>query len=44
VVNVGGFLEHLVLQSTRLSLVMKMADTIAGGLYRALAEIAPPIH
>lgn len=29
IVNVGGFMEHLVLQSTRLSLVMKMADTIA---------------
>ena len=32
VVNVGGFMEHLVLQSTRLNLVMKMADTIAQGL------------
>lgn len=31
-VNVGGFMEHMVLQSTRLSTVMKMADTIAGGL------------
>ncbi len=29
IVNVSGFMEHLVLQSTRLSLVMKMADTIA---------------
>ena len=32
IVNVGGFMEHMVLQSTRLNLVMKMADTIAGGL------------
>lgn len=32
IVNVGGFMEHLVLQSTRLSLVMKMADTIAYGI------------
>ncbi|MEN6414032.1 MAG: spore protease YyaC [Veillonellales bacterium] len=32
IVNVGGFMEHLVLQSTRLSLVIKMADTIAHGL------------
>ena len=32
IVNVGGFMEHLVLQSTRLNLVMKMADTIAHGL------------
>ncbi|AJQ30079.1 MULTISPECIES: spore protease YyaC [Pelosinus] len=29
IVNVSGFMEHLVLQSTRLNLVMKMSDTIA---------------
>ncbi|HHY13151.1 MAG TPA: spore protease YyaC [Thermoanaerobacterales bacterium] len=33
VVNIGGFMEHLVLQNTRLSLVMKMADTISRGLH-----------
>lgn len=32
IVNVSGFMEHLVLQSTRLNLVMKMADTIAHAL------------
>jgi len=32
VVNVGGFMEYLVLQNTRLSLVMKMADAIARGV------------
>lgn len=32
VVNVGGFMEYFVLQNTRLSLVMRMADTIADGL------------
>lgn len=32
IVNVSGFMEHLVLQSTRLNLVMKMADTIAHGI------------
>jgi putative sporulation protein YyaC len=32
IVNVGGFMEHLVLQSTRLNLVMKMADAIAHGI------------
>jgi len=32
IVNVGGFMEHMVLQSTRLHLVMKMADTIAHGI------------
>lgn len=36
IVNVGGFMEHLVLQSTRLNLVMKMADTIAASLSFAL--------
>ncbi|KUK37170.1 MAG: Putative sporulation protein, partial [Thermacetogenium phaeum] len=29
VVNIGGYLEYLVLQNTRLGLVMKMADCIA---------------
>ena len=28
VVNIGGYLEYLVLQNTRLSHVMKMADCI----------------
>lgn len=32
IVNVGGFMEHMVLQSTRLNLVVKMADAIAHGL------------
>lgn len=29
VVNIGGFMEYIVLQNTRLSIVMKMADVIA---------------
>jgi len=32
IVNVGGFMEYIVLQNTRLNLVMKMADTIVEGL------------
>lgn len=36
IVNVSGFMEHLVLQSTRLNLVMKMADTIAKSISFAL--------
>ena len=32
VVNVGGFMEYLVLQNTRLSLVMRMAEVISAGL------------
>jgi len=38
VVNVGGFMEYFVLQNTRLSLVMRMADVIAEGLRLALQE------
>lgn len=33
VVNVGGFMEYFVLQNTRLSIVMKMADSIASALF-----------
>ncbi|HHV62988.1 MAG TPA: spore protease YyaC [Firmicutes bacterium] len=44
VVNVGGYMEYLVLQNTRLSLVMRMADIIsealAGGLEGAMRGIA----
>jgi putative sporulation protein YyaC len=36
VVNVGGFMEYLVLQNTRLSLVVKMANVIAEGLHKAV--------
>lgn len=35
VVNVGGFMEYMVLQNTRLALVMKMAQVIAAGVMRA---------
>lgn len=37
IVNVGGFMEYFVLQNTRLSLVMSMADIIARSCYEALA-------
>lgn len=37
IVNVGGFMEYLVLQNTRLSLVMEMADIIAACLHRSLS-------
>ncbi len=37
VVNVGGFMEYLVLQNTRLSLVIKMADAIARGVVTYVA-------
>ena len=38
VVNTGGFMDFLVLQSTRLSVVMKMADIIARGIHMAFNE------
>lgn len=36
-VNVGGFMEYFVLQNTRLSLVIKMADLITEALISAFA-------
>jgi putative sporulation protein YyaC len=36
IVNVGGFMEYFVLQNTRLSVVMRMADCIAHSLIDAL--------
>ncbi|CAG7643328.1 hypothetical protein PAESOLCIP111_04464 [Paenibacillus solanacearum] len=38
IVNVGGFMEYFVLQNTRLSLVMTMAETIAKSVYSALTN------
>jgi putative sporulation protein YyaC len=35
IVNVSGFMEFFVLQNTRLNLVMRMAKTIASGIYQA---------
>lgn len=37
-VNVGGFMEYFVLQNTRLSLVIKMADMITEGLLAAFSS------
>ncbi|HBT48146.1 MAG TPA: spore protease YyaC [Peptococcaceae bacterium] len=36
IVNVGGYMEYFVLQNTRLSLVMRMADQIAMAIYRGI--------
>lgn len=38
IVNVGGFMEYFVLQNTRLSIVMRMADCIADGLHQAVMQ------
>lgn len=39
IVNVGGFMEHMVLQSTRLNLVFKMSEAIAHSLSFALNKV-----
>ena len=39
VVNVGGMMEYMVLQNTRLSLVMNMADIISKSISRALFKL-----
>ncbi|MBS4007668.1 MAG: spore protease YyaC [Clostridium sp.] len=41
IVNVGGFLEYFVLQNTRLSLVMHLAETITSSLYFSIEESRP---
>ena len=38
IVNVGGFMEYIILQNTRLSLVMRMADIISAGIYHNLSK------
>ncbi|RXT08887.1 spore protease YyaC [Ammoniphilus sp. CFH 90114] len=42
IVNIGGFMEYFVLQNTRLSIVMKMADTIAHSLYKSSYQLFHP--
>lgn len=39
IVNISGFMEYLVLQNTRLSLVMEMADIISLSIYSSLKTI-----
>lgn len=43
VVNVGGFLDHYVLQSTRLHVVMCMAELISRSLYNAIRSSASEV-
>jgi putative sporulation protein YyaC len=38
IVNVAGFMEYFVLQNTRLSLVMKMAEIIASSICKTLSQ------
>ncbi len=39
VVNIGGFMEYMVLQNTRLSLVMKIAELISQGIYQEIEKL-----
>lgn len=39
IVNISGFMEYIILQNTRLSLVMNMADKIAMALYMAITRL-----
>ncbi|HHY09573.1 MAG TPA: spore protease YyaC [Firmicutes bacterium] len=41
VVNVAGFMEHVVLQNTRLSLVIQMAEVIAEALVLTFGSVKP---
>lgn len=43
IVNVGGFMEYLVLQNTRLSVVMRMAQIISESLSLELLRIFTPL-
>ncbi|MFX4262969.1 spore protease YyaC [Pelotomaculum propionicicum] len=42
IVNVGGFMEYIVLQNTRLNIVMRLADVIVSGLSKVIAEFSRP--
>jgi putative sporulation protein YyaC len=39
IVNVSGFMEYFVLQNTRLSLVMNMAEVISASIKKALSKL-----
>ncbi|WP_124728579.1 spore protease YyaC [Staphylospora marina] len=44
IVNVSGFMEYFVLQNTRLSLVMNMAEVIASAIIKAVDRTRIPLH
>ena len=43
-VNVGGYMEYMVLQSTRLSVVVKMAEIISESLLNAIGEVEQSVE
>ncbi|MBO8168724.1 MAG: spore protease YyaC [Thermoanaerobacteraceae bacterium] len=44
IVNVGGYMEYFVLQNTRLSIVVKLANQIAHSILLGLKKAKMPIH
>ncbi|SKC88923.1 spore protease YyaC [Maledivibacter halophilus] len=44
IVNLGGFMEYIVLQNTRLNLVMNMAETISSAIYFGLWKFYKEIN
>ena len=44
VVNIGGVMEFMVLQNTRLSLVMNMADIISKSIYLSLLRFSKELY
>jgi putative sporulation protein YyaC len=38
-INVGGYMDHMIIQSTRLSFVLKLADCITNALNKSLTKI-----
>ena len=42
IVNIGGFMEFMVLQSTRLSVVLPLARFIAWGIFKTLSQVKWP--
>lgn len=44
IVNIGGMMEFMVLQNTRLSLVMNMADIISRSIHMALIKVYKERH
>lgn len=44
IVNISGFMEYIVLQNTRLNIIMKMADIISQGILLSLDEISNTIE
>ena len=43
IVNFGGFMDFLILQNTRLSVVMKIADVVSAGIRYVMSKLEKEI-